>query len=266
MCPDADVVRKVTFNANIDELVEQIKNTPNDTVHLTITGGEPGLLKDGLIDVIKACKEYLPSTEFTLLSNGRVFSNTEFVNKFKENIPNNIKIAIPLYSDNNELHDSITRAKGSFKQTVCGIKKLLKRNIDVEIRIVVLKKNYKILPDIAKFISNEFSNVKLVNIMALEMTGNAFENRNDVWINFESIKEYVYQSCITFIKSGILVNLYNFPLCCIDKRLYSIANKSISDYKIRYKEECEKCKVKENCGGFFSSTINMKDIKINPIL
>ena len=46
----------------------------------------------------------------------------------------------------------------------------------------------------------------------------------------------VYDACLEIIKSGITVNLYNFPLCNIDKRLYSIANRSITDYKIRYKE------------------------------
>ena len=62
-----------------------------------------------------------------------------------------------------------------------------------------------------------------------------------------------------------MVNLYNFPLCSLDRRLYSIARKSITDYKIRYKEECDECLAKEECGGFFNSTINMKDIKVKPI-
>ena len=51
----------------------------------------------------------------------------------------------------------------------------------------------------------------------------------------------------------------------IDKRLYSIAHKSITDYKVRYMPQCEECLVKEQCGGFFNSTINVKDIKVRPI-
>ena len=105
----------------------------------------------------------------------------------------------------------------------------------------------------------------MVNIMALEMTGNAYKNRDDVWINFDVVKDYLYQACLTIVEAGIIVNLYNFPLCCIDERLYSIAHKSISDYKIRFKKECEDCSVKQNCGGFFNSTINVKEIKVKPI-
>ena len=85
-------------------------------------------------------------------------------------------------------------------------------------------------------------------------------------IDFDKVNKYLYESCLTIIEEGIIVNLYNFPLCNIDERLYSIAHKSISDYKVRFKEECENCKVKKNCGGFFNSTINVKEINVKPIL
>lgn len=265
MCPDSDIVRNTNKNANINKLLKQVRCIPDDTKHITITGGEPGLLKDDLIKLLAECKRCLPYTEFLLLSNGRVFANTEYVDKIKVNIPYNIRFAIPIYADNAELHEKITRAKDSFKQTIVGIKKLIERNIDIEIRIVVIKDNYKYLENIAKFIVKEMPNVKIINIMALEMTGNAYKNRDKVWVDFEDIKDYLYKACVTTIKAGIITNLYNFPLCCIDESLYSIAHKSITDYKVRYKPECEECNAKESCGGFFNSTINVKSIKVKPI-
>ena len=265
MCPDSDAVRNTKENPDIKKLLEQIICIPDDTKHITITGGEPGLLKENLLKLLEECKRYLPNTEFLILTNGRVFSNTDFTNKLEESIPNNTRIAIPIYAANEDLHDEITRVKGSFRQAVVGIKKLIEKNIDVEIRVVVLKKNYKYLEKIANFIVKELPEVKMVNIMALEMTGNAYKNREQVWINFGEVKEYLYKACITIIKSGIITNLYNFPLCNLDERLYSVAHRSITDYKIRYKEKCEECRAKENCGGFFNSTINVKDIKVKPI-
>ena len=101
--------------------------------------------------------------------------------------------------------------------------------------------------------------------MALEVMGNAYKNREDVWIDFEKVQKSLYSACIYLIKNGILVNLYNFPLCNINEKLYSISHKSISDYKVRFKEECEGCLLKNMCGGFFNSTINVKSIKVNPI-
>ena len=265
MCPDSDAVRNTKENPDIKKLLEQIRCIPDDTKHITITGGEPGLLKENLLKLLEECKRYLPNTEFLILTNGRVFSNTDFTNKLEESIPNNTRIAIPIYAANEDLHDEITRVKGSFRQAVVGIKKLIEKNIDVEIRVVVLKKNYKYLEKIANFIVKELPEVKMVNIMALEMTGNAYKNREQVWINFGEVKEYLYKACITIIKSGIITNLYNFPLCNLDERLYSVAHRSITDYKIRYKEKCEECRAKENCGGFFNSTINVKDIEVKPI-
>ena len=265
MCPDSDIVRNTRENPDIKKLLEQVECIPNDTKHITITGGEPGLLRDNLLKLLEKCKIDLPDTEFLLLTNGRIFSDENFTKKFKENIPRNIRIAVPIYADNEKLHDEITRAKESFKQTVIGIKRLIERDIDVEIRIVVLKKNYQYLEDIAKFITKEFPRAKIVNIMALEMTGNAYKNKGQVWINFEEIKKYLYKACVTIIRAGIITNLYNFPLCNLDERLYSIAHKSITDYKVRYKEQCEECLAKENCGGFFNSTIHIKDIKVKPI-
>lgn len=265
MCPDSDAVRNTKENPDIKKLLEQVRCIPDDTKHITITGGEPGLLKEDLLELLEECKTCLPNTEFLLLTNGRIFSNMDFTNRVKESIPNDIRIAIPIYADNEKSHDEITRAKGSFRQAIIGIKKLIEKNIDIEIRIVVLKENYQNLEKIANFVVREIPQVKIVNIMALEMTGNAYKNREQVWINFEEVKEYLYKACITIIKAGIITNLYNFPLCNLDERLYSIAHKSITDYKIRYKEQCEECLAKENCGGFFNSTINVKEIEVKPI-
>ena len=220
MCPDSDIVRNTNENPNIDVLIRQIRCMPSDVRHITITGGEPGILKYDLIKILEECKNTLPETEFLLLTNGRVFSNREYCEKIVEVLPSKIRFAIPIYADNEKQHDEITRAQGSFKQTLQGINRLLKNNVDIELRIVVLKKNYNQLEDIAKFIAKELKDVKMVNIMALEMMGNAYKNKEDVWIDFEKVQENLYAAAIYLIKSGILVNLYNFPLCNISEKLW----------------------------------------------
>lgn len=265
MCPDSDVVRNTKENPSIKKILEHIKCIPDDTEHITITGGEVGILKEDFIKVLETCKTYLPNTEFLVLTNGRVFSVGNYTEKISKVTPNNIRFAIPIYASQSKLHDEITRVQGSFKQALTGIYNLINKNIDVEIRIVVLKKNYNELENIAKFIVENIPQVKMVNIMALEMTGNAFKNKEKVWINFSDVNDYLYKACMKLIENGIVTNLYNFPLCCIDERLYSISRKSITDYKIRYKEQCEGCTAQDWCGGFFNSTINIKDIIIKPI-
>lgn len=169
MCPDSDEVRNIRFNPDIQKLLKQVECIPDDTKHLTITGGEPGLLKENLVTLLKKCKECLNDTEFLLLSNGKVFADNVYSNMIAEVAPEYFRVAIPIYSDNEKIHDEITRTYKSFKQAVLGIRNLLNDNVDIEIRIVVLKKNYKQLEKIAKFIIREFPEIKMVNIMALEM-------------------------------------------------------------------------------------------------
>lgn len=265
MCPDSNQVRNNRYIPDIARLKKQVRCIPDDTKSICITGGEPGILKYNLIELLRECKECLPETEFLLLSNGRVFSDKNFANEFAKNIPQFIRVAIPIYSSIDEIHNNITRAENSLQEALSGIKNLMKNNVDVEIRIVLLKANQQYLEELAEYISKNLTNVKIVNIMALEMSGNAYINKNDVWIDYNSVKKILYKSVMKMICSGINVNLYNFPLCQIDKRLFSLAQKSISDYKVRFKDECDECKLKQYCGGFFFSTINMDEIKIKPI-
>src|SRR5207247_1012714 len=62
----------------INELLEAIPLMNRDTKELGITGGEPTLLGDKLVEIIRTCKNYLPFTALHILSNGRLFSNLDF--------------------------------------------------------------------------------------------------------------------------------------------------------------------------------------------
>jgi hypothetical protein len=49
------------------------------------------------------------------------------------------------------------------------------------------------------------------------------------------------------------VSIYNHQLCVLDRRLWPLAKKSISDWKNEYLPECVGCREMSNCGGFFAS-------------
>lgn len=72
------------------------------------------------------------------------------------------------------------------------------------------------------------------------MTGNAAKNKNRVWISYPDAFRVSKKAIDLLIGAGIDVGLYNFPLCAVDKMYRSLCEKSISDYKIRYTERCEK--------------------------
>lgn len=61
------------------------------------------------------------------------------------------------------------------------------------------------------------------------------------------------------------VLVYNHQLCLINKDVEPNYVKSISDWKNEYAPECDGCKRKSECGGFFASSIKYKySSNINP--
>ena len=265
MCPEPLAVRdnESIPVEKIKRLIQLIDSYPK---YLCITGGEPTTLKESLFDILDTCRARLPNTNYMLLTNARMFTYINYVTEFNNHKPQSLALGIPLYGSTSEIHDKITNTVGSFAQTVNGIRNLIKTGNIIEIRIVVSKLNYRELLQLSNFIIGNFPNVARVNIMALEMLGNAIVNKEDTWIDFTEIKEPVRQMTINLIKNGIETYLFNFPLCFVDETLWSITLKSISDYKVRYFDECEECVVKEKCGGFFNSTINLKELQVVPYL
>lgn len=265
MCPTAEGARRCSDGYSVGELISIVKHIPDDAPHLTITGGEPFLIKTDLFRLLAILKERLPCTDFLLLTNGRAFCSKEYVKLFEQTSPSQMIVGIPIHGYNDATHDYIVQADGAFHQTFIGLKNLLAIDMPIELRIVVSKLNANFIIEIAELISQEFRGVSCVKIMGLEMTGNAAKNKDSVWIDYPSAFRHSQKAIDLLIKAGIDVGLYNFPLCSVDKRYWHICEKSISDYKIRYSSECEQCKVKDACGGIFAGTIKLAEKDIKPV-
>ena len=56
---------------------------------------------------------------------------------------------------------------------------------------------------------------------------------------------------------------------CMCEKLYVVLSIGMKrdevDYKVRYRDVCDECIVKSNCGGSFFSTINFNELKMKPI-
>ena len=266
MCPSPEASRRIGENANIDNLIELAKHIPADTPHLTITGGEPFMAGKEIFRFIQFLKDKFECTEFLFLTNGRIFAVDAFVQELRKTIPIDSILAIPLHGSRPNIHDQITQTKGSFIQTITGIKKLLGLGIRIELRVVVNKLNANDIENIAKLIVNEMSEIAYVSIIAMEMTGSAYINRDKVWITYSEVANKIEKGVLVLIESGIDVKLYNFPLCTVKKKFWTLCEKSISPNKVRYSEKCNICTIKKACGGIFAGTILMEKEELKPIL
>lgn len=191
MCPSPDSSRMRGGISSAGNLIDIADYIPEDAKHFTITGGEPFMLGRDIFDFLKFLKEKFERTEFQILTNGRIFAVDEYCDQLKENTPMNTVLGIPVHASNAVLHDKITRADGSFNQTICGIRKLLDRGMKIEIRIVVNALNADDLENLAELICTDLSDISHVSIMGMEMTGNAWVNRDKVWIPYSNAFKYI---------------------------------------------------------------------------
>ncbi len=261
MCPQPpsnDDADNLKMNMTLLKLMDSDK-----TKHLAITGGEPSTLGEGLFDLVRTCKEKLPKTCLTILTNGKKFSDIEFTRNLTLVAPSNMIIAMPIYSDDDQLHDEIVGVSGSFYKAMKGLHNLALFKHRIEIRTVVHALNYKRLPKLVEFIYRNLPYVEHVAIMGLEVTGSAKENVRTIWIDPYDYRDYLEEASKRLIRYNMKFSLYNHQLCTVPYSLWGFCRKSISNWKNIFLDECNTCSVKGQCGGFFetSDTYHSKHIQ-----
>lgn len=265
MCPSPEYSRQKGEHTSIDKLITIASHIPTSMHHLTITGGEPFLAGIEIFDLFHFLKHKFEYTEFLILTNGRIFAVKKYVDLLCETTPEKTILAIPVHGSCAEIHDSITQAPGSFRQTIQGIKNLLANGIRIELRIVVSKLNMNDLDNLVDLILSELSGIEYISIIAMEMTGSAYKNRDRVWISYKTAFSSMKNGLLKLIKGGIDVKLYNFPLCTVEHRFWPLCEKSISTEKIRYGNECDSCRYKAACGGVFAGTLLLEQEELKAI-
>jgi His-Xaa-Ser system radical SAM maturase HxsC len=236
-----------------------------DTPELVLTGGEPTLLKEGLLEIIHRCASYLPNTAVLVLSNGRFFTYLSFCVAVKKILHPDLTFGIPLYSDISNDHDFIVQARGAFDQTIAGMMNLARCEQRIELRVVIHRLNYDRLPEIAEFIARNLPFVSHVALMGMEPVGYAKANLNDLWIDPKDYGRLLRDTVLHLNRHCIQTSIYNHQLCVLDPSLWKFARQSISDWKNLFLPQCDTCSVRSSCGGFFSSSQDKHSAGIRPI-
>lgn len=243
-----DLAYHYEINAKLIPLI------PKDTQELGITGGEPTLLGERLRELFVLLKEELPETEIHMLTNGRVFAWKNVVQSLSSVENPRVVFGIPLYSDYYAQHDYIMQAKDAFAQTVLGLHNLARYDQRIEIRIVLHKQSYTRLPQLARFIYKNLPFVEHIAFMGLEYVGYTPHNDALLWIEPSQYVGQLAEAVEYLDDFGMNVSIYNLPLCLLPQHLWKLCRKSISDWKREYLEECQKCRMLNECGGVFATS------------
>lgn len=250
--------RSVDDSSRIGELLRLIDLIDPGTRELGITGGEPTLLKSGLLRIVERCKERLPGTALHILSNGRLFYYGSLAQQLAALAHPDLMIGIPLYSDLDVEHDWVVQAAGAFDETMIGLQNLGRFGVPVEIRVVIHRQTFRRLPQLAEFIYRNVPFAAHVALMGLEIMGFAVANLDELWIDPVDYQHELVSAVQFLACRGLNVSIYNHQLCVVPRELWSFCRKSISDWKNDYLPKCADCRARDDCGGFFSSALQRR--------
>ena len=238
---------------------------PPSAQMLGLTGGEPTLHANALIDLLEHCRDAAPSVSLHLLSNGRRFADPGFTQRYAQVGLDDIMVGIPVYAPEAGLHDYIVQAEGAFEETIRGILNLASLGQSVEIRVVVQRHTVPVLADLAMFIARNLPFIDQVALMGLEMTGLARPNSAEVWIDPFDYQRELLEATHILTDAHIATKIYNHQLCVLDERLWPFAVRSISDWKNDYLDICHQCSARDACGGVFTTSGNRLSHHLRPI-
>jgi len=214
-----------------------------------ISGGEPTLYKEALFDFLIEAIARFPDVKFHILTNGQHFSDVD--TKKLAKLRKHVIWAIPIYSSHADEHDKIVGKRGAFKGLLANLTILAKASARVELRTVVLRENIFSLGRLALFISTIFPWSDSWSIMQLEKIGFAKIDWKLKFYDTSSDFTLVASALDVCIANDVNVNLYNFPRCTVPHKYRPMAVASISDWKVKFFDNCKKCSEKNICSGVF---------------
>jgi His-Xaa-Ser system radical SAM maturase HxsC len=237
----------------LEEVWRMLPLISAETKELGITGGEPALLGQDLVELIRRLKSLLPRTAVHLLTNGRRFSRESFSRALGDVQHPDLMVGVPVHSDLPEQHDYVAQRKGAFDETIRGILNLKRSGVRVEIRLVIHAQNKMRLTAFAEFVARNLTFVDHVALMGLEPVGFARAASGLLSANLAAYKTDLQAAGVRLWRAGMNVSVYNLPLCLLPVDLRPFARRSISDWKSFYPDGCRPCTRQHDCSGFFAN-------------
>ncbi len=186
-CGDKRGKWRMTTNQAKEELENGIKRGCS---FVDFNGGEPSLRED-IFELVSRAKK-LGYKTIAMTTNGRMFYYKGFCRRIVGAGLNHIIFSI--HGHTPELHDYLTRVKGSYAQTTAGIGNIRKIKPDIYIctNTTITRLNYKHLPEIAE------NNIKLgadaCEFIFVHPRGNALKDFDDVVPTLTEIHPYVIKT------------------------------------------------------------------------
>lgn len=250
MCPQPPKKDDFSYDEINFDLIRYLKQ--ENITNIGITGGEPTIKFEILKKLIEKSHKNFPKAKISILTNGILLENFKKAKEIAILHPN-LEFCISFDSDNFEDYAKIMSNKNFFA-VLKAVRNLGILNQQIELRVVILKQNYKRLLQISQFIYRNFTFVTHITFMGVKFIGNAYKNFDKIYVEIEKFKENLSKAVEFLYQSGLNVSIYNIPLCVFDTKFHKFMRNSISPWKRNFETECEKCSLKSNCSGLFQTS------------
>jgi MoaA/NifB/PqqE/SkfB family radical SAM enzyme len=260
-------------NRTTEEVIKELIGAKNNKcTEVTITGGEPTIRPD-IFEIVSYAKAL--GFVIQMQTNGRAFFYDDFTKSMINCGVDDFVVAI--HGHNSKVHDGITRAPGSFKQTLKGIKNLKKYDAFVYTNTVVTKLNYKILPQLVNLLSK--LKVNHIQFAFVHPGGNAYKYYEKVVPNVSEIIKFVHKGIDIANKNGIVITVEAIPFCWMQGYEKHIVELFIPSVELRDMDkftpnfrlvrktegkakslECIECRFDSICEGFWREYTEKKGL------
>ncbi len=217
--------KKKFGNKSTEELESIIKKAKNDCDSIVFTGGEPTIRTD-LIGLVSLAKKVGYKT-IQIQSNGRMFAYKKFCDEIVAAGAN--EFALALHGHTEKLHNYLTGAD-SFSQLIVGIKNLKELNQKIITNTVVVKSNYRHIPEIAKVLIG--LNVDQIQFAFVHALGSAKNNFDSIVPRMELVVPYLKKAIDIGKITNKKIMTEGIPFCMLNGYHDSISETNMPDMKI----------------------------------
>ncbi len=195
-----------------EEIKRRLEKGKKDGAESVVfTGGEPTFRPEMLLDLVRHAGN-LGYVKIQIQSNGRMFSYPKYCRDLIKAGANEFSPAI--HGSCAKVHDSLTMVPGSWEQTVRGIMNLKELGQYVMTNSVVVKGNFKDIPNLAKLLVKlnvdqfQFAFVHINEIIAADS-----KLIDKVVPRISEVAPYIQKGVKVGIDSGIKVMTEAVPYC-----------------------------------------------------
>lgn len=216
-----------------------------------LSGGEPTLFLDALTNLVLKVAEVRDDIRFHILTNAQHFSE-DHIPLLRDPAFARVLWGVPIYAAAPALHDRVVGKPGAFETLLKGLNVLALSGQVVELRTVLMRETYDVLPALAHFVVAKASFVACWALMQLEAAGFARTRWSDLFVD-HSVRPGPLADAISLSRAhGVETVIYNTPHCTVPPALWPYLRPSISDWKRAFPSECNTCRQRSACSGLFT--------------